>query len=411
VTLEKSVALSHSAIRWISDFGWVEAALADRFEWRTVSPPLTIQPFPGDTDVDAPGNKGNESVRDLTSADLKFTRPELGQNDLADIARERFGLEGRFSALEGERDQNALITRSDGTRFVLKLSGTEEDPQTVDFQLRALAHIQSSDPEIPVPRSISGRDGQFVQKVEHGSDLHMARVLTWLPGIPLQDGPTPTAAGFYRIGRFIARLNLALAGFSHPASRNFMPWDICNGLIFTPQFRDLLPPPTRALLEPVLHRLKHSVYPQLRLLRSQVIHQDGHGGNLLRPDAASDAVSGVIDFGDMIHGPLICDVAVCASSFVETAWNDALEICSAICSGFDTLIPLQADEIGLLLDLIIARQVLTLQLFEFRHRHQNDAPDYVVDEQAQLIESLACLAAVDPAAFAQQLRAAMRDRR
>ena len=255
---------------------------------------------------------------ELTVADLKFNRPELSEQSLVELAGDCFGVSGTLQALAGERDQNSRITTSDGSQFVLKISGAGEDPQTVDFQVKALQHIEQKDPGIPVPRVVAGKDGAMVQKIRRADGEHMVRLLTWLPGIPYEAGPTPSLAALHQVGVFIARLNQALEGFSHAAAEQYMPWDICNGLIFNQQLQGLLPVQTRELIGPALNRLECDVYPQLPGLRAQVIHQDGHGGNLLRRAQDSEEVSGVIDFGDMIHGPLISDLAVCASHSSET---------------------------------------------------------------------------------------------
>ncbi len=193
-------------------------------------------------------------------------------------------------------------------------------------------------------------------------------MLTYLPGIPYQQGPRVSPSGLYRVGEFLARLNHALAGFSHPAAGHFMPWDSTNGLLFKRQLRDLLPAEVQTLVAPALQRLEHEVFPQLPRLRSQVIHHDGHGANLLRASEASEQVVGIIDFGDMIYGPIICDLAVSLTDFMEAHYDPAA-VAAAMCRGFHSVLPLQATETDLLLDLVIARQILILQLFEFRRRN------------------------------------------
>jgi hypothetical protein len=77
------------------------------------------------------------------------------------------------------------------------------------------------------------------------------------------------------VGEFLARLNLALAGFSHPAAGHFMPWDSTNGLIFRPQLLDLLPVEVGGLAVPILHCLETRTFPALKRLSCQVIHPDG----------------------------------------------------------------------------------------------------------------------------------------
>jgi Ser/Thr protein kinase RdoA (MazF antagonist) len=339
----------------------------------------------------------------FTVDDLGFRAPCVPQDQIAEIAHDFFGVSGTYQALGGERDQNTRITQSDGRQFVLKISGATENPETVDFQVKALLHIEQYDPHIPVSRLIRSKSGDIVQLLESEGLTYQVRMMSFLPGIPYSSGPFPSPECLETIGAFLARLDRALAGFSHPASGAFMPWDICNGLIFCPQFRALLTTEVKQLCEPLLHRIEHIVYPRLDTLRRQVIHQDCHGSNLLRASVDSEQVAGIIDFGDMIHGPLISEVAICASHFMETG-ADPGGIAAAICRGFNSVTPLRDDETELLLDLVITRQILTLQLFEFRRIHLPGSPPLDAEEKPRIIRSLGRLAALDRESFINRLR-------
>ncbi len=57
----------------------------------------------------------------------------------------------------------------------------------------------------------------------------------------------------------------------------------------------------KTLAAPILPRLRHEVLPKLNAGPSQIIHNDAHPHNLLRADAVSQDVVGLIDFGDMVH--------------------------------------------------------------------------------------------------------------
>lgn len=343
----------------------------------------------------------------LTIEDLKFDPPRLPPGRLQAIARKNFNVSGSLNFLEGERDQNCRISSADGRQYVLKISSAGEDPAVIDFQIKALLHIERCDPALPVPRIVRGTDGGVVYQCSSSEGRHQVRMLTWLPGMPYQQGPAPSPSGLYQIGQFLARLNRALQGFSHPAAGHFMPWDSTNGLVFNQQLRKLLREDIRSLIAPELRRLRDHVYPQLRLLRRQVIHHDGHDANLLRASPDSEQVVGIIDFGDMIYGPVICDLAVCLSDFIQGAAAPAA-VAAAMCRGFHSVLPLCVEETDLLLDLVIARQILILQLFEFRRRNMHNPPQFVTRDQPGIIASLTALTALNRATFRQALRDAVK---
>jgi len=347
----------------------------------------------------------NTTEHELTLADLNFDPPALPEERLRELARSCFGIAGRFQPLDGERDQNSRVTTADGRQFVLKISSAGEDPGVVDFQVQALLHIAGRDADIPVPRQHRGLDGKVVYRTGSEKGEHAVRLLSWLPGIRYQEGLPPSLSGLEGVGAFLARLNRALAGFSHPAAGHFMPWDSSNGLIFRPQLLGLLPAEVGDLVGPILQRLETRTFPALKRLPHQIIHQDAHGANLLRDSANSEHVAGVIDFGDMVNGPLIADLAVSAAYFAEGAGAPA-EVAAALCRGFHRVTPLAAHETDLLLDLMIARQILTLQLNEFRQRNMECPPEFISVDMPRVLASLKSLAALDDREFGKRLRMA-----
>ncbi len=348
---------------------------------------------------------GFDQPERLSIADLGFGPPSFPKARVAEIALKLFGITGQQSDLGGERDHNTRFTTQDHQRYVLKISGEREDPATVDFQVRALLHIKGSDPDLNVPVPVRGLNGEYIQSFEDQGRTHKARLLSFMEGIPYNHGPFPSQTGLEGIGVFLARLDRALGGFEHPASGAFMPWDICNGRVFSPQFRSLIPATARDLCKSHLDRIEQRVYPRLGAIRKQVIHQDGHGGNLLRSGRDSEAVAGVIDFGDMVHGPLINEVTITASHFMEYG-GDPFEIARSLCRGYCKLTPLAGEETDLLLDLVITRQILTLQLFEFRRLDLPSSPPQDNEEKPRVIRSLQRLSAIDRDAFNRAVREA-----
>lgn len=345
----------------------------------------------------------NSSTHILTIADFNFDPPAFSPEYLQELAARHFGITGRIKALEGERDQNCRIITADGRKFVLKVSSAGEDPAVVDFQVQALLHIARTDADLPVPRMVPGADGEVVYWVSGDKSRHMVRMLSYLEGIRYQDGLIPSLQGLHNVGAFLARLCLALQGFNHPAQGHFMPWDITNGLLFRPQMRELLSAKLRQDLATTLARLEQETWPALASLRSQVIHQDGHGANLLRRSKASEEVAGLIDFGDMIYAPLICDLVASLTDFIGQA-EGPLAVAGAMAKGFHSVMPLHPAETDVLLDLVIARQILILELFEFRRRHMQHPPDFVTDDQPAIMANLAMLTALDRESFNRGMR-------
>ena len=294
---------------------------------------------------------------------------------------------GKLDALEGERDQNHRLTQADGRRFVLKLSGATEDPAVVDFQVKALQHLERAAPDIPAPRVVPTLAGETAAEITGDEGArHKLRLLTYLPGIPHSEGTDPSPEGLAAIGAFGGALAKALADFDHPASRHFTPWDMDNGLLGSRLLWRHGDADIAAFEKELRPRFAELFTVRLKDARRQVAHFDLHQDNLLRPDARDESVIGVIDFGDMVRGPLVCDPAIIAASF--SSQSDPLESMAAAVAGYHRVCPLTEAEISLLYDLVLARLVQTVLLDDFRLKETADPPAFLTEMRPRIMESL-----------------------
>src|SRR4029077_9741954 len=129
------------------------------------------------------------------------------------------------------------------------------------------------------------------------------------------------------------------AAFFHPAADYEILWDITR----LPKLRPLLTHVSdgrRVQVELVLDRFEARVAPALPGLRAQVIHGDMSLDNVLFSDDLR--VSGIVDFGDMTHAPLVCDLAVAVADVLHGR-DDAIEAADAIIGGYVSVTPLEDE--------------------------------------------------------------------
>ena len=171
----------------------------------------------------------------LSADDLRFNSPSFDRETLKAAAVDLFGVRGATVPLDGERDQNTLITTAEGEKYVLKVSGALEDPLVTDLQTQALMHLERVAPELSVPRVIRNRDKLASSRLLGASgEPHVVRLLTYLPGITFDEASAISREDLRAIGSFQGRVCQALASFRHPAANHFMPWDVSNGLLADP---------------------------------------------------------------------------------------------------------------------------------------------------------------------------------
>lgn len=294
---------------------------------------------------------------------LESAPPHLSEAEARDLAATYFGLDGEARRLVSERDANFRIELADGKCFVLKVTNPAEPKSLTDLQTKALLHVKTVDPGLPVPRLVPTTDGGHEHALALGGATCIARVLTYLPGQPLHllEGTAPQRRN---IGACLARLGLALKDFAHPAGDHDLLWDIKNASRLRELTAYIEDGRRRALVEAFLCRFEREVEPHFAAMRTQLVHNDFNPHNVLI-DHDDETVSGIIDFGDMVQTPLVNDLAVAASYHVRGDGHP-LDGIADIVGAYHRVAPLLPLEIELLFDLIAARFATTAVITHWR---------------------------------------------
>jgi 4-aminobutyrate aminotransferase-like enzyme len=235
---------------------------------------------------------------------------------------------------------------------------------------------------------------------------HILRLVSYLPGTPVEDAAI-TLRTWREIGCLMGRLNVALSSFYHPAARaNDHPWDTSNALRFQTLTDHIADSSARKLVNSVFDRFREHTKPRLDAARHQVIHQDAHCGNVLVSPDDPEQVVGLIDFGDMLYGPVIADLAIIPDGTEQS--NDRLldVICNAAI-GFDATFPLQENEVDLLFDVICARHAMGATIVAARNALHIEGPRHM-DTNAPFITVLDELMTIGADAGTREIRRACR---
>lgn len=343
-------------------------------------------------------------IDSVTPQDMRFNPPSFAAAEIARKIASEYSLEGDWEPLVGERDQNFQLKAVDGQNYVVKIAGQDEDPDITDFQVQALLHLQQGSPHLPVPRIVRTQNGAGLSEISSADGItHAVRVVSYLDGIPYGDGIFPDANHLQKIGVFMGEMINALEGFDHKASKHFMPWNLSNGVAVSRDLWANAAEDIKALAAPMLERLRCEVLPRLNACPSQVIHNDGHPYNLLRADAVSQDVAGLIDFGDMVYAPIVNELAVTATTFQRRS-KDGLSTIENLLLGFHSTHPLSDAEVSLLWDAIILRLLLTVLLSDVKLAIDSELDADVVEDRTEAYDMLARASQLDHAATVNQLR-------
>src|SRR5215471_6329172 len=320
-----------------------------------------------------------QRVDPSASDPLASVPPAFSDEAARQVLHDGFGLTGSLTALAGERDQNFRVDTADGQRFLFKISNPADTWPVLDMQTAALRHIEQVDPGLPVMRAIPCAGGDPWTEVA-GPDgrTYPVRLFTFLPGRTMAVTALTTGA-IRSIGQTAARLGRALRGFFHPAADYEILWDITRLPALRPMLGHVPDLARRAQVARVLDRFETKVAPVLPSLRAQVIHADIHSSNILLGEDLQ--VSGIVDFGDMTHAPLVCDLAV-AIADVLYGRDDAIDAAEDLIAGYVAVTPLEDDEAGLLADLVAARLAADITLATWRLGVYPDNVAYAAGSEA-----------------------------
>lgn len=322
---------------------------------------------------------------------LSTAAPALSLPAIQSLVFELYGIEGSVQPLASERDQNCCIEQADGTRYVLKISNPSESLSIVDFQIAALNHVAEAAPDLLVPRVVRTRKGQNRDNVIINDGVNTSvRMLTWLDGMQVKD-TVRTPEQRRAMGTCLARLDLALQGFTHPAASHDLLWNVSAAHRLMDKLEDLVDPVRRKLAEKFMTRFTTHVLPRLPTLRAQVIHNDFHLYNVMVAPEAQDRITGIIDFGDMLYAPLVGEVAT-AAAFQMTVSPDPFAGAAQFVGAYHKTLPLSDTEQELVTDLMATRHLITVLITEWRAARYPHNRAYIMRHNPAAWEALSLMA-------------------
>ena len=318
---------------------------------------------------------------------LRTSAPVFSAAQAERVARDLYGLAVSVRALPGERDCNFRLRTADQREYVLKFLDSASAPETTDCQIRVLRHLAEQDPTLPVPRIFPTTQGEDVGKISGDEGVNSTCLMGYLPGRLLAD-LEPDAPLLENLGGALARLDQALQGFFHTALAQHLAWDVRR----LPELAEYISYVESAAVRDSLRNVTAALQERmagLRALRSQAIHGDCHGQNLL-VDAAARSISGILDFGDMIHAPRILEPAVCMSEMLTEGLAPVASL-SPLLAGYAQRQPLDGADVELLYDLIASRHAVTILVHAWRARHDVPGARLLEGATAKAVRSLGAL--------------------
>jgi hydroxylysine kinase len=325
------------------------------------------------------------------TAALSTTAPDLSPAQASALVRRLYGIDGTIQPLAGERDQNCRVEAADGSRYVFKISNPSEPVEVIEFQIAALDHIARASPDQPVPRIVRTLEGHARNTITLPNGQHTSvRMLTYLDGVQIRD-TVRTPAQRRAMGMGLAQLNRALQGFAHPGAMHDLLWNVSAAHRLEAKLDCIVDAHRRELAGKFMARFTDHVLPHLASVRSQVIHNDYHLYNVLVAPDDHARIVGIIDFGDMLHAPLVGEVAT-AAAFHMTGSADPFEGPAQFVAAYHAALPLTDVEQQIVADLMATRHLITVLISEWRAARYPENRAYIMRHNPAAWEALSQMA-------------------
>ena len=313
---------------------------------------------------------------------------------LVALLETQYKISGTLTRLAGE-NENYLVETMDDKKFVLKIIDKDTASGIIEIEHLAVERLidvgfdakfdkSHSDegfdggPRVRLPRVIPTRTGAIEARAItcEGKQLR-GRLLEFVPGKAWCEVLPATTQRFEALGRTIAQLNLAMEAILHPDASRTHHWDLARADQHRASISQIHDPNRRRILEQVFHWYAAIARPLFQDLPSSLIHGDINDDNVL---VNNNRIQGILDFGDCLENPTICDLAI-AAAYVTLDEPNPLETASIIVGAYHKLRPLSTEELVVLFPLMCARLAVSVIISAKRRAIDPTRTSWFVSEE------------------------------
>jgi Ser/Thr protein kinase RdoA (MazF antagonist) len=197
------------------------------------------------------------------------------------LLADNYGIEASLSRLPGE-NRNYLVEGNDGRRFVLKVADDNIPSHVVEMEYAALEHAVAAGVEISLPRIIPARSSRIeaFAEDENGETIR-ARLLQYIAGTSWCDQSDISEKLLWALGRQLAKFDLAMRDFEHPAAHRSHRWNLAEADQHRHNIALIGDPSRRELLDWAYRLWTDYAQRELATLPGQFIHGDANDENIL----------------------------------------------------------------------------------------------------------------------------------
>ncbi len=325
-----------------------------------------------------------------------MSTPEISKKNMTaaitTLVEKEYGLTATLTRLAGE-NENYLVKTGNNELFVLKLAHKQTTSGMIEIEHLAVERLIDAGLDLRLPRVVPTGTGSIeARALMETGELLRGRLLEFIPGRAWCDVLPVAAARFESLGQTIAKINIAMEVIVHPDAGRTHQWDLARAEQHRPSISLVDDPQRRRILEQVFHFYAAIAMPRLPDLPRSLIHADINDDNVL---VDKDRIQGILDFGDCLENPVICDLAI-ALAYVTLDEEDPLEASSQIVEAYHRIRPLSLDELTVLFPLICTRLAVSVIIAAQRRLIDPTRESWFVSEE-RAWKKLTFFAGIPPA--------------
>lgn len=266
-----------------------------------------------------------------------------------------FGISGTLKRLNAYASENYLVT-TENEKYVLKVYINNDNPELIAAESEVLTALNSTGKPLGLPRPIKTIDGEFQAIFQEGDNHYIVRLLTFIEGTFLAE-IEPDKNCYESLGAYLADLDSELLKLKSPIiqNRNYH-WNIQQIHLLKDKIDHIDTASKQNLVRYFILQYNENARPVSHGFRHSILHNDSHEWNILTQD---QRVTGAIDFGDIVYGPLVQEVAI-SISYAMMASDDPWSTASIILKSYHQRLPLLREEIEVLYYYIAARLCISV---------------------------------------------------
>ncbi len=289
---------------------------------------------------------------------------------------ENYGIAAELSRLPGENLNYLAVVQND-EKYVVKIASSDQSESLIEMEFQALQYAARFLRVIKLPQIVENKFGNAETFFSlAGNSPKRLRVIEYLSGTLLENTDISGKCRF-EVGKSLAEFDCVMKDFDHPAAHREHRWDLTQAAQHQASIQWLASKQQVNLLSWAFDQYKQINTGISKRIKWQFIHGDANPENIL---IEADRVVGLLDFGDSCFNPRICELAICLP-YLMMDQPDPITAAFPVIEAYNTINPLNAEELTLLWPLLLGRLATTISVATQRRQLDPHHPNWFVSEE------------------------------